>query len=240
LNPALSLTSPGPTLPGQGSGGNPDLSPIKSTNYDVSLEYYPNRTSMAAVSGFYRTLDGYIQAYGSSETIGGSNYTVTRPRSTHNGYLQGMEASYQYFFDFLPAAFKGLGFQANYTYIEGKTENPLTNQRDMIAQVSKDSYNVILIYENGPFSSRLAYNWRGRFIDSFNQSGIQPSTVWVQPTERLDFSASYAISKQVTLTFDATNILKSKYHDNFGNLPMFARDVRSYDSTYELGLRCRF
>ena len=240
LNPALSLTSPGPTLPGQGSGGNPDLSPIKSTNYDVSLEYYPSRTSQATVTGFYRTLDGYIQSYGSSETINGSVYTVTRPRSTHNGYLKGLETSYQYFFDFLPEAFKGLGFQANYTYIRGETENPLTNQKQPIAQVSKNNYNLILIYEKGPFSSRLAYNWRGTFIDSFNQSGIQPTTVWVQPTKRMDFSASYAVSRNVTLTFDATNILKSKYHDNFGNVPMFSRDVRSYDSTYELGVRCRF
>ncbi len=240
LNPALSLTSPGPTLPGQGSGGNPDLSPIKSTNYDVSLEYYPTKTSYASVSGFYRTLDGYIQSYGSAETINGSFYTVTRPRSTHNGYLEGVETSYQYFFDFLPDAFKGLGLQANYTYIKGETESPLTNLKQPIAQVSKDNYNLILIYEKGPISSRLAYNWRGRFIDSFNQSGIQPSTVWVQPTKRMDFSASYALSKNVTVTFDATNILKSKYHDNFGNLPMFSRDVRSYDSTYELGVRCRF
>ncbi len=240
LNPALSLTSPGPTLPGQGSGGNPDLSPIKSTNYDVSLEYYPSRTSQATVTGFYRTLDGYIQSYGSSETIGGSTYTVTRPRSTHNGYLEGLETSYQYFFDFLPDAFKGLGFQANYTYIKGETENPLTNIKQPIAQVSKNNYNLILIYEKGPFSSRLAYNWRSTFIAAFNQSGIQPTTVWVQPTKRLDFSASYAVSRNVTLTFDATNILKDKYHDNFGNLPMFSRDVRSYDSTYEFGVRCRF
>lgn len=240
LNPALSLTSPGPTLPGQGSGGNPDLSPIKSTNYDVALEYFPTRSSQATVAGFYRTLDGYIQSYGGPETINGSFYTVTRPRSTHNGYLEGMEATYQYFFDFLPTPLNGLGVQANYTYIKGETENPLTNEKQPIAQVSKNNYNVILLYEHGPLSARLAYNWRGKYIDSFNQSGIQPTTVWVQPTKRLDFYLGYAVTKNLTLTFDATNILKSKYHDNFGNVPMFARDVRSYDSTYEFGARLRF
>ena len=240
LNPALTLTSPGPTLPGQGSGGNPDLDPIKATNYDLSLEYYPSKSSIGTITGFYRTLDGYIQSYGSAEVINGSNYTITRPRSTHNGYLEGMETSYQYFLDFLPDDFKGLGFQANYTYIKGETESPLTLIKQPIAQVSKNNYNLILIYEKGPFSSRLAYNWRGRFIDSFNQSGIQPTTVWVQPRSQLDFSASYAISKDLAITFDATNITKSKYHDNFGNVPMFSRDVRNYDSTYELGVRCRF
>jgi TonB-dependent receptor len=240
LNPALSLTSPGPTLPGQGSGGNPDLEPIKSTNYDLSLEYYPTKSSMASVAGFYRTLDGYIQSYGSAETINGSFYTVTRPRSTHNGYLEGAEIAYQYFFDFLPDPFKGLGLQANYTYIKGETEDPLTNIKQSIAQVAKDDYNIVLIYERGPFSSRLAYNRRGKYIDSFNQSGIQPSTVWVQPRGQLDFSAAYEVTKSLTITVDATNITKSKYKDNFGNLPMFPRDVRSYDTTYEVGVKCRF
>lgn len=240
LNPALTLTQPTMTLPGQGSGGNPDLDPIKSTNYDASLEYYFSKSSQASIAGYYRTIDGYIQNYGSEETINGGFYTVTRPRNTHNGYLQGIETSYQQFFDFLPDPFKGLGLQANYTYIKGQTENPLTQKKDDIAQVSKGNYNIILIYEKGPFSGRLAYNWRGKFIESFNQSGIQPSTVWVQPTKRLDFSASYAIGKGLTITFDATNILKSKYHDNFGNLPMFSRDVRNYDATYEVGVRYRF
>ena len=175
-----------------------------------------------------------------SEVINGNTYAVTRPRSTHNGYLQGVELSYQYFFDFLPDAFKGLGLQTNYTYIKGETENPLTNMKQSIAQVSKANYNIILLYERSPFSGRLAYNWRGKFIDSFNQSGIQPSTVWVQPRGQLDFSAGYAISNGLTITFDATNITKSKYHDNFGNLPMFPRDVRSYDSTFEIGLRYHF
>jgi iron complex outermembrane recepter protein len=240
LNPATSVTAPGPTLPGQGSGGNPNLDPIRSTNYDLSLEYYPSKSSVASVAGFYRTIDGYVQSYVQSEVINGNTYAVTGPQSTHNGYLQGAEIAYQYFFDFLPDAFKGLGLQANYTYIKGETENPFTTQKQSIAQVSKDNYNIILIYEQGPFSGRLAYNWRGKFIDSFNQSGIQPSTVWVQPRGQLDFSAGYAISKGLTITFDATNITKSKYHDNFGNLPMFPRDVRSYDSTYEIGLRYHF
>ncbi|HUJ42397.1 MAG TPA: TonB-dependent receptor [Opitutaceae bacterium] len=240
LNPATSVTAPGPTLPGQGSGGNPNLDPIRSTNYDVSLEYYPSKSSMASVAGFYRTIDGYVQSYVQSEVINGNTYAVTGPQSTHNGYLQGAEISCQYFFDFLPDAFKGLGFQANYTYIKGETENPFTSQKQSISQVSKDNYNIILIYERGPFSGRLAYNWRGRYIDSFNQSGIQPSTVWVQPRGQLDFSAGYAVTKGLTITFDATNITKSKYKDDFGNLPMFPRDVRSYDTTYAIGLRCRF
>lgn len=240
LNPAVSLTSPGPTLPGAGSGGNPDLDPIRSTNYDVSLEYYMTKATQFTVAGFYRKIDGYIQNYADEEVIGGDSYSITRPRSTHDGHLQGVEVGYQQFFDFLPGAFRGFGIQANYTYIDGTTQDPLTLVQTPIAQVSKNNYNAVLIYERGPVSARLAYNWRDKFIDSFNQPGIQPTTVWVQPNDRLDFSADYAITKNFTLTIDATNILGHYYHDDFGDLPMFTRDTRSYDRTIGAGLRYKY
>ena len=175
-----------------------------------------------------------------SETIGGSVYSITRPRSSHNGYLQGFEAGFQQFFDFLPDAFKGLGVQANYTYIKGATEDAVTNIKNPLAQVSKSNYNIIGIYEKGPFSSRIAYNWRDKYIDSFNQPGIQPTTVWVQPRGQLDFSASYDFGKNLSITVDATNILKGKYKDNFGDLPLFSRDVRNYDRTYGVGVRYKY
>jgi TonB-dependent receptor len=240
LNPAVSLTSPGPTLQGSGSGGNPDLDPIRSTNYDVSLEYYPSKSTQVTVAGFYRTIDGYIQSYADEEVINGNSYSVTRPRSTHDGSLQGVEVGYQQFFDFLPELFKGLGFEANYTYIDGRTQDPLTLLKTPLAQVSKNNYNLVLLYERGPVSARLAYNWRDKFIDSFNQPGIQPTTVWVQPNDRLDFSLDFAITKKLTFTVDATNILGHYYHDDFGNLPMFTRDTRSYDRTIGAGLRYRY
>src|ERR1019366_2433977 len=69
LNPAVSVTSPGPTIQGSGSGGNPDLDPIRSTNYDLGLEYYTSKSSQMTVAAFYRTIDGYIQNYAGQETI---------------------------------------------------------------------------------------------------------------------------------------------------------------------------
>lgn len=240
VNPAVSVTSPGPTIQGSGSGGNPDLSPIRSTNYDIALEYYPTKSNRATVAGFYREIDGYIQNFAQQEVIGGQSYNITRPRSSHNGYLQGLEAGFQQFLDFLPDAFKGLGVQANYTYIKGETEDAVTRVKNPLAQVSKHNYNIILIYERGELSTRLAYNYRDKYIDSFNQPGIQPSTVWVQGRGQLDFSASYDIGRHFTVTIDATNLLGGKYHDNFGDLPMFSRDVRNYDRTYGLGLRYRY
>lgn len=242
LNPALALFHSGPTSQiGTGTGGNPKLDPVKSTNYDLGLEYYLSKTSQFTVTGFYRDLRGYVQSFAKLESVGGTQYLVTRPQNTGKGTLKGFEITYQQFFDFLPDAFKGLGVQANYTRIDGTTDDPSNpGQKQQITQVAKNNYNLILIYEKGPFSSRLAYTWRGEYIDSYNQPGLQPNTVYVQPTRTLDFSASYDFTKSITLTFDATNLLGSEYKDRFGPTPMFNRDVRNYDTTYSVGARFRF
>jgi TonB-dependent receptor len=243
LNPALALFHSGPTSQiGSGSGGNPNLKPIKSTNYDLSLEYYFSKTSQLTATVFDRELNGYVQSFSKLEDVSGTPYNITRPQNTGNGRLKGFEVSYQQFLDSLSIdALKGVGFQVNYTGINGTTEDPANpGQQQQITQVAKGNYNVILIYEKGPFSSRLAYTWRGTYIDSYNQPGFQPNTVYVQPTKQLDFSASYDLTKQITITFDATNLLASKYRDRFGPTAMFNRDVRNYDTTYAVGARFRF
>lgn len=238
LNPAVTLVAPNNTNLGSGGGGNPNLRNVKSDNYDLALEYYFAKASYFAVTGFYRKIDGYVQVFNQNENIGGIDYNVSRPRNSGSGHLQGIETSYQHFFDFLPAAFKGFGAQANFTYIDGKTDDPVAHMQQALAQVSKYNYNLVAIYEHGPYSARLAYNWRGKYIDSFNSAGAQP-VIYVKPTTRLDFSASCELRKGLTVTLDITNILNSKYQDYFGT-PMYARDTRFQDRTYAVGLRYRY
>lgn len=254
LSPVVSLfgaTTTGGAL-GTGSGGNPDLKTVRSDNYDVALEYYFAKGSYVSVTGFYRSIDGYVQTFASVDTIGGTQYIVTRPRNSGKGHLDGIEASYQHFPDFLPSVLKGFGWQTNFTFIEGQNNAadptstaavaPLVNQP--YTQVSKYSYNLVGIYERAAFSARLAYNWRGKYVDTFNgpnspASGLR--TINVKSTDWMDFSASYAFGKNFTVTFDATNLLNQKYHDYFGdNSSLYPRDSRRFDRTYALGLRYRY
>lgn len=254
LNPVVNLNSPTTTggALGTGSGGNPDLKSVTSDNYDLALEYYFNKSNYASVTAFYRNIDGYVQTFASTETIGGVGYIVTRPRNSGKGHLQGFEAAYTYFFDFLPDAFKGLGMQTNYTRITGDADAADTSPgaavgarvRRAYTQVSKDSYNIIGIYERGPFSARLAYNWRGGYVDTFdgpNAPGNPLRVIRVKSTSRMDFSASYNWGKHMTVTLDATNLLNQKFQDYFGeNSSLYPRDSRLYDRTIELGVRYRY
>lgn len=249
LNPAVTLNAPTTTggAAGTGSGGNPDLNTVKSDNYDLALEYYFDRASYASVTAFHRDIDGYVQTFAATETINGVNYTVVRPRNSGKGKLDGFELSYQHF----PAALHGFGWMANYTYIKGDTDAPDSRPgapvgarvRKPYAQVSKNSYNIILVYEAHKFSSRLAYNRRGEYTDTFdgpNAAGSPLRQIVAKPLGTLDFSMSYAINDHFTLTLDATNILKSEYQDYFYDASRYPRDTRAYDRTLEVGARYRF
>ena len=116
--------------------------------------------------------------------------------------------------------------------------------RQAYAQVSKYNYNIVGIYERGPVSLRLAYNWRGKYVDTFNgpnPPGDPLRTITVKARGQLDFSASYELSKGLSISLDATNLLNNKYHDYFGSDPSATpRDTRWYDTTYTLGVRYRY
>ncbi len=252
LNPVVDLRPGTTTNPlGNGSGGNPDLDTVKSDNFDVSIENYFSKSSYVSLTGFYRRIDGYVQTFASNEThvVNGvsGQYSVVRPRNSGKGHLDGFEVSYQHFFDNLPGVLRGLGLQTNYTYITGQNSVADTGEKEPYTQVSKNSYNIIGIYERGPFSARLAYNYRGSYVDTFNGPNVPDAfgtplrTITVKPTKRVDFSAAYRFSEKFTVTFDITNLANSKYADYFGPDPsLYPRDTRLYDRTFELGARYHF
>ena len=93
LNPGLTVNPPTATLQGTANGGNPDLDPVKSTNYDADLSYYWGRTNTVSVSTFYREVTGYIQNGQSVYTLEGVNYIRTQPVNFTDATIKGVEAS---------------------------------------------------------------------------------------------------------------------------------------------------
>lgn len=242
LNPVVNISGPTTTggALGTASGGNPNLGNVESDNIDLSLERYYSDSSYVSVAGFYRSIDGYVFSGTEVETINGEDYNVSRPRNTGSGSLQGVELSLQHFFE----SVESLGFQANYTIIDGETFDPTVNQTLDLANVSENSYNLILIFERNKFSSRFAYNWRDAYIESFGNTdgpGGPSGTVWVDATDRFDLSASYAFNENMTLSLDVTNLFKDGRQDYFDAVGSpYPRDARMYDRTVELGFRFRY
>lgn len=244
LNPSISLNPGTINRAGFAASGNPNLSPTRSDNYDASLEWYFSQSGYAAADVFYRNINGYIQNYVTNVTIGGQPYELSSPQSAGHGHLDGAEFMYQQFFTMLPGWLSGLGAQFNYTYIAGNTISPQflggPSVISPLQNVSKNNYNVVLMYEHGPISTRLAYDYRSRFIDGFNAPNVASIFDEIVPANQVDFSIAYDLSHHTTAVFAVTNLLGAVLHQYWGAGVTRPRDIRYQDQTYSLGVRFKF
>ncbi|UZJ43624.1 TonB-dependent receptor [Marinimicrobium sp. C6131] len=244
LNPNLFTFPPAPGTPvGSGSGGNPDLDPIESISYDLSLEYYMEDGGIASVALFYRDVKGYISIFSQEEVIDGQRYNISRPFSSGDGTLEGAEIAYTKFFTELPEPFDGLGVQLNYTFIDGEVNLPDGQGGEFtteLAQVAEHNGNAVLIYETGDLFARVAYNYRGDYIESFTTPGIQePKTSNVRSAGRVDASIGYNITDNFTVTVDGTNLNDEKFYNYWGH-PERSRDRRDPGRTISIGASYQF
>ena len=245
LNPGVSLSTIVSNTTGlTGEGGNPNLKPVESDNFDLSAEWYFAEDAFLTATYFYRDFEGYIQPTVQEVNFFGDSYRVTRPGNTGDGKLKGIEIGYQQFFDNLPGVFSGLGMQVNYTYMEGDTTNLDTGESLSITGLSEQSYNIVLLYERDRLSGRLAYNWRDEFLDVRNIAAGYD--LYVAETKQLDGQISYELNDNLTLSFEAINILDTEFKDFFVDpenpqlTGLFPRDTRRYDRSFVLGLRASF
>ncbi|WP_371181446.1 TonB-dependent receptor [Xanthomonas sacchari] len=186
------------------SGGNPDLKPYQSTNYDLAAEWYFAPSSMLSAELFYRDISSYIvtttteQQLTDAVTGVSGLYTVSSPINASDAKVKGASLNYQQAFGY------GFGLQANYTYATADASTGLN-----LPYLSKNTYNVIPYWENGPWMVRLNYSYRSKY---FTQVGRLNSQVFTDEYKQLDLTASYEINDWMSVSFSATNLLDSTYY----------------------------
>lgn len=223
LTPSLSLNVNDKT----GYLGNPYLGALSANQFDASLEYYMSKSDHVYGAAFYKKVDGFIQTSTQQLVYQGETYTVSTPKNGENGTIQGIELGYQAFFTGLPGALRGLGLQANYTYVDSSAPGPLGGQKTQLQNLSRDSYNLIAMYDYSDFALRLAYNYRGKaLVDTMNYypnkgSTIAQTSVYMKAYGMLDAYASYQINKNLKLSVEANNLLRTKRTSYYAvdNLP---------------------
>ena len=195
--------TPGGT--GTGSGGNPDLKPIRSTNYDAGLEWYFAKRSLLSAGLFYMDLNNYV-GFGSttrtyltfsSQQPNGAEvpYLLTVPVNAQ-GRVQGLELAYQ------QALGDNFGIQANYTYADGKQTSLVTNGDDRLVGTSKNTYSASAYFENQKFSARVSYTYRSAFF-----SGLDRNSAFSQDAiGDLAASLQYTLNDMFSFSLDGQNL----------------------------------
>ncbi|HEY8878495.1 MAG TPA: TonB-dependent receptor [Roseateles sp.] len=177
-------------------------------------------------------------------------FTITSPVNGAKGHARGLEIAFQRYLDMLPGWLGGFGVQANYTYVDSKTKpyDPVltaycsgtstgpenlnlningcdTDGRTFgnlpLINLSKNAYNLALLYDYGPVSARLAYSWRSRYLQGVNVNGTNGGdgqlpnagggVAWALPTwsdayGQLDAGITYRFSDNFSLSLEGQNL----------------------------------
>ncbi|WP_431469083.1 TonB-dependent receptor [Sphingosinithalassobacter sp. LHW66-3] len=264
LNPYFQLTGDLTGIGrGSGTGGNADLQPTTSKNYDLALEWYFAPASVIYTTLFRREIEGLVVPITSvieyatpplNDTANTTRFAITRPANASNGTLEGIEVGFTYFPTYLPGILDGLGVQGSLTVLDSNQNIPqYDNAGNVIAQdespffgVSDFSYNVTLAYDNGGLGLRLSYVWRDEFLSSNeNRLFANPIGFWRTPEESLDFQLTYAVTDSIGITFDAVNLtedVQQQYYrfGDVGNPEMFNTGTTILPRTFAIGARFTF
>jgi len=240
----------------ESSGGNPDLKPYTSTNYDASLEWYPTPTTTLSVAGFYKDVKDFIVTTIQSETVtianagnlpvGGfitgpnqATFAAARPQNASAAAVRGAELNLVHTFDWLPGFLSGFGTQLNATFVSTNRTFEKLSPTDRFAIVGLgNSQNAVVFYEKYGLSARLAYNHRGRFLSSIAQgSGNEP--LFVRSYGQLDASVSYDVTKNLQVLFEGTNVTDAKYVTT-ARYDDQVRGWYDYGARFDAGVRLKF
>ncbi|MNM15729.1 Colicin I receptor precursor [compost metagenome] len=179
-----------------GTGGNPDLKPIRSTNYDATLEWYFAPKAMLSVGAFFMDMKSYV-TFGTAPVTYYNNtfkkfntYVIQSPTNI-GASNKGVELSYQ------QGLWGGFGVVGNYTYTNGKADDGAA-----VVGSSRGTYNLEGYYEDERLSARLAYTYRSSFLAGLFSSSPQ----YVHGVGNLAASVNYKIDERYSLTFDVLNL----------------------------------
>jgi len=218
LSPSLTLipNSVNPSL-NQGSAGNPALKPVRANNLDVAVEKYLGPTTSVSMTGFRKQVDGFVTTVSNPEVYDGAAYEVSRPQNSTAAAIKGVELAYQQFYDVFPARLGSLGLQANYTYVDSESPNSALGTPAPLQNLSKNSINVIGMYERGDVSARVAYNWRDKFLGGVtNIVGVGALPIYTAAYGWLDASLHYRFTDHASIAIEGVNLLHTLRRSYYG------------------------
>ncbi|MCP1372969.1 TonB-dependent receptor [Dyella lutea] len=203
-----------------GSGGNPQLRPLISTNFDAAVEWYFAPRGLLSAGVYAMNLKDYIN-FGNevrsfkdmqaSQTAGHdvySDYLISVPKNV-NGQVRGVELNY------IQPIGDNFGVQANYTYADGHASG-----NKPLQGTSKNTYNVSGYFENKRFNARISYTYRSQFYAGVSRT----DTYFQQGIGNLAASFGVQLTDYMSLSLDAMNLNnpKLKYftkNDVYGKQP---------------------
>ena len=183
--------------PSQGAAANAARAALGQNATFEQIVQWVGANRPADLDPAFGTNGGVIGRSGDPDVV----FTFNQPfNSDQSARLWGWEFAVQHnFWD------TGFGAILNYTVVNSDTSfdvtRPWTVTQFAVTGVS-DSANAVLFYDKDGIQARVAYNWRGKFLDGFDTDPF-----FIDSYGQVDASASYEFDSGLTLFVEGINIL---------------------------------
>ena len=228
-----------------GDGGDPSVDRYQSDDYNLSLEWYPDRQTIFAGAVYYKAIANYVVNRTVQQAFPVQTTTPNLSRCTVTNAAQQL---YTCLFDVNRRSNGGgghnFGFElqasrkiwgpfgaiVNYTYSDAKSDSG-----DPIPGNSRHSFNVTGYFENQLLSARLSYTYRSPFFINIDRA----SPLNQGKTDSLDASASLKLTDNIALTADAVNLTNRKIYQYAGTQTRY-RALYDNGRIFYAGARVKF
>ena len=198
---------------------NPQLAPRKSTNLDLSLEWYWSRDSLLSAALFHKAIRDEIASLTSTQasTIGTTNYTVnaTQAQNVGNAGINGIELGMMTTrFTSLPAPFDQFGATFNVTLLDTTPSlitmsNGAQRRMPSLMESAKSTMNASLMWGNGPFGAQLSYNRTGKTLITLSTTN-SAQDVYYDALGTFDSQLSYRFDKRLGFVVQGKNLTDAR------------------------------
>jgi len=241
LAPGIAYASPT-----EATIGNPDLKPLRSTNYDLGIERVFGADGTLSLYAFKKDIKDFTYQTNLAGTGAWTGFTTaTGYVNGDSASVKGVELNYNQALRFLPGFWSGFIVGANATFTDSesslarfdKAGGGMRSRSVSLPGQSDRIVNLMVGYEAGPVSTRIAANMKSRYLLQTGADVLDASQDnWVDSQTQYDFSLRYQLSKRYKLGFEVLNITREKYYVYLGSHPYSVQNEQ-YGRTFRLSLQ---
>ncbi len=241
LAPGIAYASPT-----EATIGNPDLKPLRSNNLDLGIERVFGTDGTLSLYAFKKDIKDFTYQTNLAGTGAWTGYTTaTGYVNGDDADVKGVEINYNHALRFLPGLWSGLIVGANGTLTSSdsslsrfdKASGAMRARAVALPGQSDRIWNLMVGYETGPLSTRIAANMKSRYLLQTGADVLDASQDnWVDSQTQVDFSLRYQLTKRVKLGFEVLNITRERYYVYLGTKPYNVQNEQ-YGRTFRLSLQ---
>jgi iron complex outermembrane recepter protein len=240
--------------------GNPNLDPAKASQFDASVNWYPNRNTALTFGVFYKRISDFIFDANLNNVdlrtvAGGSIPLPAVDPGNQGGYIydsvevalngdvgtiKGAEFSYNQAYTFFPKPFDGLFTSLSVTWADSEATSVVRADKFAFPGQSKWIVAASAGYENKKFSLRGSMTYRDGNLASLSDVAVLDELR--KSYLSYDINMRYDINNTWQIYADAININEARdirYYRGDANGGFF-QELERFGSTYQIGIKASF